>query len=68
MLFVVFEGIDGAGLSTHSHLLYEYLLGRGYSVVLTKEPTDRLRRRTSRKHLSIASVARTIFRCAGDIA
>ena len=42
MLFVVFEGIDGAGLSTHSHLLYEYLLGRGYSAVLTKEPTDGL--------------------------
>jgi len=42
MLFIVFEGIDGAGLSTHSHLLYEYLLERGYNVVLTKEPTDGL--------------------------
>jgi len=42
MLFIVFEGIDGAGLSTHSHLLYEYLLRRGHDVVLTKEPTDGL--------------------------
>ena len=42
MLFIVFEGIDGAGLSTHSYLLYEYLLEKGYDVVLTKEHTDGL--------------------------
>jgi len=41
-LFVAFEGIDGAGLSTHSRLLYEELSRRGYEAVLTKEPTDGL--------------------------
>jgi len=41
-VFVAFEGIDGAGLSTHSRLLYEELSKRGYEVLLTKEPTDGL--------------------------
>ena len=40
MKFIVFEGSDGSGLSTQSHLLKEYLLGTKAGVLLTKEPTD----------------------------
>jgi dTMP kinase len=39
-LFVVFEGIDGSGNTTQSKLLAEFLRGRVYDVLLTKEPTN----------------------------
>mgnify|MGYP000371377828 CR=1 FL=1 len=40
-ILIAFEGIDGSGLTTHSKLLYEYLLSIGYQkVYLTKEPTN----------------------------
>ncbi|KYH38649.1 MAG: thymidylate kinase [Candidatus Bathyarchaeota archaeon B23] len=39
-LFIVLEGIDGCGKSTHSRLLAEGLRGLGYRVVETCEPTD----------------------------
>ena len=39
-LFIVFEGLDGAGNSTQSMLLAEFLKGRGKDVLLTKEPTE----------------------------
>jgi len=42
MKFIVFEGIDGSGLSTQSYLLKEYLLTNNKKVLLTKEPTDGL--------------------------
>ena len=42
MLFVVFEGIDGAGLTTHARLTERYLEDRGIPTILTKEPTDGL--------------------------
>lgn len=42
MMFVAFEGIDGAGLTTHARLTEKYLESRGFRVVLTKEPTDGL--------------------------
>ncbi|MCW1301423.1 MAG: dTMP kinase [Candidatus Nanoarchaeia archaeon] len=36
---IAIEGIDGAGLSTQSQLLEEYLRKKGHKVILTKEPT-----------------------------
>jgi dTMP kinase len=36
--FVTFEGIDGAGKSTHIEALAQWLRGRGHNVVLTREP------------------------------
>jgi len=37
--FVTFEGIDGSGKTTVSHLVMEKLRSRGHSVFLTSEPT-----------------------------
>jgi dTMP kinase len=36
--FVTFEGIDGAGKSTHVGALADWLRARGHDVVLTREP------------------------------
>jgi dTMP kinase len=36
--FVTFEGIDGAGKSSHIESLARWLRGRGHTVVLTREP------------------------------
>lgn len=38
--FIVFEGIDGSGKSTHIKLLEKKLRQRGFKVCLTKEYTD----------------------------
>jgi dTMP kinase len=38
-IFIVFEGLDGAGLSTQAALLAEYLRDTNREVMLTKEPT-----------------------------
>ncbi len=40
MKFIVFEGIDGSGLSTQSNLLKEYLTKTSAKILLTKEPTN----------------------------
>lgn len=38
--FIVFEGIDGSGKSSHAVLLKERLEKEGYRVFLTQEPSD----------------------------
>jgi len=40
--FIVFEGIDGAGLTTQAVLLDKYLKSKKYEVILTKEPTNNM--------------------------
>lgn len=37
--FIVFEGLDGSGQSTQAGLLKEFLMKKGFNVILTKEPT-----------------------------
>ena len=39
-LFIVLDGSDGAGTTTHSHLLKGYLESEGYRVYLTQEPSQ----------------------------
>jgi dTMP kinase len=39
-LFIVLEGLDGAGTTTQAKILSNYLQGKGLSVWLTNEPTD----------------------------
>ncbi|MBN2382703.1 dTMP kinase [bacterium] len=39
-IFIVLEGIDGAGKTTQLDLLRQNLEDRGFSVVLSKEPTN----------------------------
>lgn len=39
-VFIVFEGIDGAGSTTHSTLLSKWLKEQGYEVLLTREPSE----------------------------
>jgi dTMP kinase len=39
-MFIVFEGIDGCGKSTHARLLTEWLKKRRHEVLLTAEPTE----------------------------
>lgn len=41
-LFIVIEGLDGAGSSTQVEKLTEYLKQRDYKVLMTKEPTNNI--------------------------
>jgi len=38
-MFIVLEGLDGCGKSTHARLLADWLTGKGRDVFLTAEPT-----------------------------
>ena len=40
--FIVFEGLDGSGITTQSTLLRNYFVSKGKDALLTKEPTDGL--------------------------
>ena len=51
-MLIVFEGIDGAGLTTQSKLLAKYLKSLGYDVLLTKEPTKNVIGKFIRKILN----------------
>ncbi|MDD5434722.1 MAG: dTMP kinase [Nitrospira sp.] len=37
-LFITFEGIEGCGKTSQAKLLSDYITGRGYKVVMTREP------------------------------
>ncbi|RLG62291.1 dTMP kinase [Candidatus Geothermarchaeota archaeon] len=39
-MFIVLEGIDGSGKTTVAKELYNYLVGKDFKVILTREPTD----------------------------
>src|SRR5262249_6595884 len=49
--FIVIEGIDGAGTTTQTHLLTEWLRQRGRPAHATREPSDRPVRRVLREIL-----------------
>jgi len=38
--FIVFEGLDGSGRSTQVKKIGEFLVNKGFNIVLTKEPTQ----------------------------
>lgn len=37
--FIVFEGLDGSGQSTQASLLRDFLIEKGFEIIITKEPT-----------------------------
>jgi len=39
-LFIVLEGVDGAGTTTHTALLAQALRGKGLPITTTREPSD----------------------------
>ena len=49
--FIVFEGIDGSGKTTHSARLRERLESAGHSTLLTMEPSERPAGKFLRHHL-----------------
>src|SRR3989338_5655938 len=55
--FIVFEGPDGAGTTTHSVLLAETLKREGKPVLLTAEPTDGLIGRGIRELLKVGGIS-----------
>jgi len=49
-LFIVLEGVDGSGKSTHARLLCEELGKRGFDVLQTEEPSQGIIGRLIREH------------------
>ena len=39
-LFIVLEGVDGAGTTTHTALLAQALRAKGLPITTTREPSD----------------------------
>jgi dTMP kinase len=66
--FIVLEGPDGSGTSTHSRLLAASLKAAGHDVLLTAEPTDSpiglfIREQLKQKTISSGSALQLLF-CA----
>jgi dTMP kinase len=57
--FLVLEGIDGSGTSTHSHLLKGFLESKGFKVHLTVEPSESDIGKLVRKYLKDKNVPPT---------
>lgn len=55
-LFIVLEGIDGSGTSTHSRILKSSLEDRGYNVHITQEPSGSDVGKVLRKYLKDPNV------------
>ncbi|MFW9826952.1 MAG: dTMP kinase [Candidatus Thorarchaeota archaeon] len=58
-LFIVLEGIDGSGTSTHSHLLKGFLESKGFKVYLTTEPSESDIGKLVRKYLKNENIPPT---------
>ena len=66
--FIVLEGPDGSGTTTHSKLVAQFLKKRGKNVLLTAEPTDTaigkfIRQELKKKSIRSASALQLLF-CA----
>lgn len=64
--FITFEGVDGAGKSTHLAWFADALRGRGLDVVVTREPGgtplgERLREMLLNENMSIGTEAMLMF-------
>jgi dTMP kinase len=69
--FVTFEGIDGAGKSSHIATLAAWMRGRGHEVVLTREPggtalAERLRELVLNEPMDALSEALLVFAARRD--
>ncbi len=69
--FITFEGIDGAGKSSHLDALAGWLRGRGHEVVLTREPggsalAERLREMVLHEPMDALTEALLVFAARRD--
>ena len=70
-IFITFEGIDGAGKSTHIETLAERLRSRGRKVVMTREPggtalAEKLRALVLNEPMDALSEALLVFAARRD--
>lgn len=52
-LFITFEGADGCGKTTQLLKLKDYLSANGYKVLVTREPSRRLRAEIKRYFIKL---------------
>jgi dTMP kinase len=69
--FITFEGIDGAGKSTHIDALAQWVRGRGHEVVVTREPggtplAEQLRDMVLRQPMDTLTEALLVFAARRD--